>query len=194
MVRYFTDGNGIISGDEVGWHALGGTVTVTGTPAMYHSWSGWTGDVETAANPLTLTNDRAMDIWGVFAENLSSNATPEWWLAQFGWTNDFDAAAMGDQDGDGAPTWQEYPAGTIPTNIHSVFQVMSMGSSPDSDYHVIRWSSVSNRFYTIYKSTNLLEDFSPLTSSIPATPTVNTYTDSLDSIDRAFYSIGVQEQ
>lgn len=43
-----------------------------------------------------------------FSENLAYGEVPEWWLAQYGWTNDFDSAALNDQDGDGLATWQEY--------------------------------------------------------------------------------------
>ena len=56
---------------------------------------------------------------------LASNAVPRWWLAQrnSAWTNDFDGAAGGDPDGDGMATWQEYLAGTDPTNRDSAFRI-----------------------------------------------------------------------
>ena len=43
-----------------------------------------------------------------FAENLAAHDVPELWLAQYGWTNNFDAASLADPDGDGLATWQEY--------------------------------------------------------------------------------------
>lgn len=194
IFQYSTNWHGEVTGDAPGWYPLGGTVAVTAAPHMYYSWSGWTGDVDMAVNPLTLTNDRAWRIWPVASENLAIHDTPEWWLALFGWTNNFDAAALDDYDGDGVPTWQEFPAGTIPTNILSVFQATSVESYPASGYRVIRWASESNRVYTLYRSTNLLADFDTVTNDIPATPPVNVCTDSVGSLINAYYSIGVQEQ
>ncbi len=51
-----------------------------------------------------------------FTALLAARGTPQWWLAQYGWTNDFTGAELGDQDGDGVATWREFLAGTNPTN------------------------------------------------------------------------------
>ena len=51
-----------------------------------------------------------------FSPLLASRGTPLWWLAQYGWTNNFDVAESGDPDGDGVATWLEYLGGTNPTN------------------------------------------------------------------------------
>jgi hypothetical protein len=58
-----------------------------------------------------------------YAALLAAHNTPEWWLYQqdTNWATNFDAAALGDQDGDGMPTWEEYIAGTDPLNPASVF-------------------------------------------------------------------------
>jgi len=73
-----------------------------------------------------------------FAENLTgSTGTPEWWLAKFGWTNHFDAAATNDQDGDGVPTCDEFPADTIPTNRHSALAMV--GIRPTNDNMWVQW-------------------------------------------------------
>ncbi|GEM_PF-3633059 len=61
-----------------------------------------------------LQADAVLDIQ-ISALTALSN-TPLWWLAQYGWTTDFDAAAAADPDSDGLPTWQEYVFSTCPTN------------------------------------------------------------------------------
>ncbi len=63
---------------------------------------------------------------------------PKWWLAQYGWTNDFEAAALTDHDGDGMAAWQEYYAGTDPTNPASVFKLIGVDRMPDSVLRM-RW-------------------------------------------------------
>ncbi len=89
-----------------------------------------------------------------FAENLATNSTPIWWLAQYGLTNGgYDASAMGDFDGDGMTTWQEYLAGTDPTNRASCFKIraISLGAGITLTLQDVS----SNRLYDLYSSTNL---------------------------------------
>jgi len=60
----------------------------------------------------------------VFEDNLTANTgTPEAWLARFGWTNNFEAAATNDTDGDRVPACDEYVADTIPTNGDSYLRM-----------------------------------------------------------------------
>ncbi|MCF7863666.1 MAG: autotransporter-associated beta strand repeat-containing protein [Kiritimatiellales bacterium] len=112
--------------------------------------------------------------------------TPYGWLLQYGLTN-YDADAMADIDGDGLLTWQEYVAGTDPTNSASVFQITGVESTPQGA--VIRWSSVSNRFYNLDWTTNLLEGFAvlPGATNLPATPPENVYTNPAAGGMSSFY-------
>ncbi|MCF7817457.1 MAG: hypothetical protein K9M54_06215, partial [Kiritimatiellales bacterium] len=105
---------------------------------------------------------------------------------QYGLTN-YDADAMADIDGDGLLTWQEYVAGTDPTNSASVFQITGVESTPQGA--VIRWSSVSNRFYNLDWTTNLLEGFAvlPGATNLPATPPENVYTNPAAGGMSSFY-------
>jgi hypothetical protein len=88
-------------------------------------------------------------------------------------------------------------AGTDPTNPTSFFQL----TAADRDLaagHVLRWASVANRFYSLARSTNLLQGasgFRPLfaATNLPATPPLNTYTDRLDGAETLFYKLQVRE-
>lgn len=114
--------------------------------------------------------------------------TPYGWLLQHGLTN-YDADAAADADGDGLPSWQEYVAGTDPTNAASCFRIT--GAELGSGGTVIRWSSVSNRFYDISWSTNLQDVFTVLPGAIHlhATPPENAYTNPPDNRPTSFYRI-----
>jgi hypothetical protein len=54
-----------------------------------------------------------------FAATTATLGTPHWWLAQYGWMQNFDTVEAADQDGDRLFTWQEYTAGTCPTNANT---------------------------------------------------------------------------
>mgnify|MGYP000859001990 CR=1 FL=1 len=82
----------------------GGAAPITDPTNMTFTWNNLT-----ANGTITVS----------FAENLAAHGTPEWWLAQFGWTQYFDAVESADQDGDGLFTWQEFPSNTCPTNANT---------------------------------------------------------------------------
>jgi len=54
---------------------------------------------------------------------------------------------------------------------------------------IIRWSSVTNHIYTLHVSTNLQAGFSVLTTNIMATPSMNTYTDSVQNAEKRFWKV-----
>jgi len=184
--------NGTLGGSSNGWYPLGGGVTITAKPAPYYHFASWTGTVTSANNPLLLTMDQAHVIVALFAENLATNRTPEWWLAQYGWTNNFNAAATNDADHDGLLNWQEWVAGTDPTNALSVLSVTNTFTAASGA--VLHWPSVSNRIYGVDRATNLVQPgFQVLATNLPATPPLNVYTDQAPGIDKAFYRINVQK-
>jgi formylglycine-generating enzyme len=124
-----------------------------------------------------------------FAANVTTNSTPEWWLASHGLTNgDWNTEALDDQDGDGRSSWEEWIAGTDPTNAESVLAVNGCARGSDTG-HIITWPSVSNRWYAVDKVTNLSDAFRTLESGIPGTPPVNSYTDAASLADSEFYRV-----
>lgn len=146
--------NGTVRGNTNGWYALGSSVCVTATPSLYYHFGSWTGVSagQTNENPLTLTMDQARAPLANFVENRSTNGTPHWWLAQYGLaTNDSGAAY---DDGDGVPAWQEYIAGTDPTNAASYFHIVTVSNLPP---WTLYFDSATNRVYTLLGCSNLLE-------------------------------------
>jgi hypothetical protein len=79
------------------------------------------------------------------------------WLRSYGFTSDFAAAEEGDPDGDGMKTWEEYRAGTDPTNAASVFRFQEI--APVANGIRLTWSGATNSgvttLFLMYRATNL---------------------------------------
>jgi uncharacterized repeat protein (TIGR03803 family) len=192
-------GNGTITGATNGWYSSGTNITLLATPDNCFSFSCWQGRTNGCAitgDTITVVMDSARTLGAVFTTDMATNSVPKWWLARYGLTN-FDVDAMCDTDGDRIPTWQEYLAGTDPTNPASVLQFTGAQPAP-SQKIVVRWASVSNRFYNLRRATNLLAGTNVFVilsgvSNMPATPTENSYTDSVSGVGPYFYRIGVHQ-
>ena len=107
----------------------------------------------------------------------NGNGLPDWWqLIYFGHLgNDPNA----DADGDGLSNLAEYLAGTNPTNRLSALAFV--GARKDAATMVVEWSSVSNRTYSLLRSTNVLAGFAVLRTNLVATPPQNTFQDTTAS-------------
>jgi len=82
--------------------------------------------------------------------------TPVPWLMEYGFANNFAAAETNDADGDGMLTWQEYLAGTNPTNASSKFIVRSLSPTGSPGHYQITFSTALNRTYRVETSSDLL--------------------------------------
>jgi hypothetical protein len=100
-------------------------------------------------------------------EQYTTNGTPYSWLDLYGLTN-YVADDVLDQDNDRLKTWQEYIAGTVPTNAASVFKVAQ------AVRNVVTWSPVvTGRVYSVHWSTNLVKGFTELAGNATS-PHTNT--------------------
>lgn len=115
------------------------------------------------------------------------------WLRQFNLPTD-GSADFTDPDGDHMNNWQEWRAGTDPTNPLS-FLKMLQPTATNTSAIVISWQSVSNRTYFLQRATNLSPPttFSTIQSNIPGLPNTTSYTDT-NALGPGpfFYRIGVQ--
>jgi hypothetical protein len=104
------------------------------------------------------------------------------WLQGYGLPGDGSADYV-DSDGDGMNNWQEYIAGTDPTDPTSVLKIVSGPSAFSQD---VTWISVPSRTYSIERSTDL-HSFSVLQSNIPGLYGTTTFTDTNMTGSRQFY-------
>ena len=135
-------------------------------------------------HPVTSGHSKLYDLIYSKMNYLKLYAVPEWWLAQYNLTNYYEDVGL-DQDNDKAMAWEEYIAGTCPTNPASVFSISgSSGFSPEG--FVLRWDAITNRSYSVLWSTNILEGFQILETNC----TGNAYTDTLHQAEiQIFYKL-----
>jgi hypothetical protein len=110
-----------------------------------------------------VTADHTLEAF--FTSDQTTNGTPYWWLAQShpAWTNNFEALATNDFDGDGLLTWMEWIAGTHPTNPASAFQLsiaLTNGSQVVVSIPTIPAGSEyegRSRYYSLVTTSNLTQ-------------------------------------
>ena len=152
-------------------------------------------DNDDTAYTFTWTNVQADGtISASFTPVLTTNnpaAVPAVWLNTFyPETNDFDAAALSDTDADDLSAWQEYIAGTNPTNSGSTFKSIVDNTSASPAGNIIRWvgSADTGRTYSIFWTDDLRTPLNTLTTNLPsAYPEMNCYTDTLHSAHQCIY-------
>lgn len=89
-----------------------------------------------------------------FMPALTSHGTPHYWLAHYGLTNaDFETEDLLDSDNDGFANWEEWIAGTNPTNPTShlcpYIDQLSNGTMR------IQWYGKTNRSYGVWTATDV---------------------------------------
>jgi len=156
--------------------------------------------VEVLRHSSTLSQKYALDdfrIQGVqFSGDHDMDYMPDAWETAHGFnTNDFNDADL-DADRDGMSNYAEFRAGTDPRLAGSQFKLRL--SDKDSGIGIpfeLSWNSLSNRWYTIRRSTNLVEGFAVLQTGIESQPPANTYQDlTATNAPAYFYKIEVEPE
>ncbi|MEY2428742.1 MAG: hypothetical protein QOJ40_1627 [Verrucomicrobiota bacterium] len=118
-------------------------------------------------------------------------AIPYTWLQQYGLATDGSADFV-DSDSDGMNNWQEWIAGTNPTNAVSRLAMQSIAFGGGV---TVTWRSVTNRIYLVQRSTNLSQpgSFSGIGSNIVGQAGLTSFTDhSATNAVPYFYRVGIQ--
>ncbi|MDI6774103.1 MAG: S8 family serine peptidase [Verrucomicrobiota bacterium] len=148
----------------------------------------WTWPDVTANGALDVTFDWIRVVWD----------TPLWWLVAYGLTNAApEIEAVGDQDGDGLLSWQEYWARTDPTNSASVALHIWRLATLSTNGIRLEWLSFTNVTYRyeVWTARDPAAGFTPTITNLPATPPVNVWNNwALPPEGRQFYRIRVLRQ
>ncbi len=83
----------------------------------------------------------------------------------------------GDADGDGSCNAAEIVAGTDPFNHSSVLSLSRWAATGARQGFGVEWDSVTDRFYTLWRGTNLMEPWASCEMRIPANTPRNFYWD-----------------
>ena len=100
--------------------------------------------------------------------------------------------ALQDYDGDGVNNRAEFRAGTDPNDSESRFEILEVQPIPQGGAE-IRWSSVTNKHYTVLRSTDLFSGFTTVQTNVLATPPSNTFRDATPPSGAQFYRLKVEE-
>lgn len=115
------------------------------------------------------------------------------WAELFGFSHD-GSADLTDPDQDGLNNWQEWVAGTNPTNLLSTLIISSVSNSASG--LAVTWESVDTRNYFLERATNMAEaaTFSTLQTNIVGQSNSTTFTDlTATNVGPFFYRVGIQQ-
>jgi hypothetical protein len=99
-----------------------------------------------------------------------------------------------DSDGDGMTSWEEYVAGTCPTNAASVLAITNVLHDTGTGNWIVRWQvgSESDRLYSVAWNTNLVNNYQFFVDGTNLPYPTSVYTDAIHSAaERLFYRVQV---
>lgn len=178
-------GAGVVNA-AAGIYPAGTVLQAVATPAAYYHFDAWTGDVSGTNNPVMIVLNSNVNAVAHFAEIMTTNhPTPEWWLAGYGFTNNFEFVV--DQIGaNGCTLWQSYVAGLDPTDVASRFLV-SGSTGLDGTNFVLNWNTVTGRVYSVWSATSITGPFAPVPEATNLPWTTPVFTNQLDGTTGARY-------
>jgi hypothetical protein len=148
-----------------------------------------TGGADLAGNPRI--KGGTVDI-GAYEFQTPSSVISYEWLGRYGFATDGSSDFL-DSDKDGMNNWQEWRAGTVPTDPSSVLKLFPpVVSNANASALTVTWSSVTGRNYFVERSTNLAV-FTQVSSDIPGLPGTTAFADTNTvGSSRFFYRVGVR--
>ena len=115
----------------------------------------------------------------------------EWEIEHF--NSATNAGANSDHDGDGFRDWEEFVAGTNPTNASSFLGIWRVNMT-DRERLVLEWQSSAQKQYVVTRATNVAGPYEKTSiDTLPGTPPFNAYTDTVDDASAVYYRIELDD-
>ena len=134
------------------------------------------------------SDDFTVDTSGLFTDS-DGDGIPDWWELQYGG----DSTGMdpnADGDGDGASNYEEFVAGSNPTDGLSVFAIDNLQGTNSL---VLTWATEPGRLYSVYSHTNLSTQWpTSAVYQVEGDGSVKSYTNSLPPASTRFFRLGVE--
>jgi hypothetical protein len=145
----FPNGSGNITNEPIFVDLPGGNLRLKpGSPCINAGLNAYvTSSTDLDGNPRIINGTVDMGAY----ENQASSDGFHAWLAQYGLPND-GSVDFTDADGDGMNNYQEWQAGTNPTNAASSLRLLS--AAPNGTNVIVTWRSVPGRSYFLEHSSN----------------------------------------
>jgi hypothetical protein len=189
-VRLVRSGNtftGYRSSDGAAWTQVGTTNFAMATNYL--------AGLAVCAHDVTLLNTSMVDQVSVVPTDSDGDGIPDWWMLQYFGHASGSAAdksrAGDDADGDGMLNWQEYLAGTNPTNAASRLRMLSLTATGASNQ--INWTTVGGHSYVVQAaadpgaSNGFMDVSAPI--AVPGTGESSTNFEDLMSPSNRFYRV-----
>ncbi len=171
----FTNEPAFVSRDTGNYHLASGSPCINA--GTNQTWMTAATDLDGRPRILDIRVDLGAYELAANANDSDEDGLPDAWEFSF-FSTLATMTATSDSDYDGATDLHEYWAGTNPTNAASAFRLLAPASPASGPGLTIRWSSESNKHYTLLRSTNLAQPFAPLLpTNLAATPPTNGFTD-----------------
>ena len=145
-----------------------------------------------ANNPVAITLNSNINAVARFSEILTAtHPTPQWWLASYGFTNNFETA-VNQTGANGYQFWQSYIAGLNPTNPASK---LLLTSTPrlNGGQCVLGWNTVTGRVYSIWMATNPAGPFTLLPGATNLPSSTQAFTNQISNTGQRFYRLEVSK-
>ena len=183
-----TGGTGNFTNDPVFVNAAGGNFRLQTNSPCINSGSNVSAPVGTDLDDNPRITGGTVDV-GAYEYQTPTSLLSYAWLQQYGLPADGSADYL-DSDGDGMNNWQEWQAGTDPTNAVSLLTMTSVSNTVAGA--MVTWQSVGGVTYYLQRSTDLAA-FTSIQSNIVGQAGATSYTDtSATNGGPNFYRIGVQ--
>jgi len=176
-----------------GTYPTGTALELLATPATHYRFLEWNGAATGTNNPLTIVLNTNTSVLALFGELFTTNhPTPHWWLAAYGYTNEFENAVtlVGTN---GFALWQSYIAGLNPNDPGSQLRLEAQSAS-DGTVCVLNWTTETNRVYAVWSSSDFLTGFAPVPGATNLPWTIRSFTNAMNSgVPQQFYRLEVRK-